>query len=59
MKKKEIQKLKEKTLFTANDISLLLNITPQTSYKIINELNEEMKKINKERKKEDIHQIIS
>ena len=58
MKKKEIQKLKEKTLFTANDISLLLNITPQTSYKIINELNEEMKKINKERKKEGLIEWI-
>ena len=58
MKKKEIQKLKEKTLFTANDISSLLNITPQTSYKIINELNEEMKKINKERKKEGLIEWI-
>ena len=58
MKKKKIQKLKEKTLFTANDISLLLNITPQTSYKIINELNEEMKKINKERKKEGLIEWI-
>lgn len=35
MKENEIQKLKEKTLFTANDISSLLNITPQQVIKLL------------------------